>query len=182
MERSTDEDDGGHQPSSVPLNISSDEESGSAAVVVPPPKKKQQQAITSMFHATTSSLSSASQSSKAAASSKSKSTAASKPPAKKKTSAGGKNEDEASYRSMRTFEKYEFAKFIAKFIAEIESNVQTLSTLSTFIQRFCVFRRYCGVKEALKITAQKNNAFSTLLRRRSSVAVVASFGVILNIR
>ena len=52
MERSTDEDDGGHQPSSVPLNISSDEESGSAAVVVPPPKKKQQQAITSMFHAT----------------------------------------------------------------------------------------------------------------------------------
>ena len=29
MERSTDEDDGGHQPSSAPLNISSDEESGS---------------------------------------------------------------------------------------------------------------------------------------------------------
>ena len=146
MERSTDEDDGGHQPSSVPLNISSDEESGSAAVVVPPPKKKQQQAITSMFHATSSSLSSASQSSKAAASSKSKSTAASKPPAKKKTSAsGGKNEDEASYRSVRvpTFENYEFAKDFridktddgwvekaycipcAKFINEIESNVQT---------------------------------------------------------
>ena len=115
MERSTDEDDGGHQPSSVPLNISSDEEPGSAAVVVPPPKKKQQQAITSMFHATSSS-SSASQSSKAAA--------------------------------------------------------------SSVFNAFASF----GVKEALKITAQKNNAFSTLLRRRSSVAVVASFGVILNIR
>ena len=56
MERSTDEDDGCHQPSSVPLNISSDEEPGSAAVVVPPPKKKQQQAITSKSHATSSSF------------------------------------------------------------------------------------------------------------------------------
>ena len=108
MERSTDEDDGGHQPSSAPLNISSDEEPGSAAVVVPPPKKKQQQAITSKSHATSSS-----------------------------------------------FQHFE-----------------------PFFNAFASF----GVKEALKITAQKNNAFSTLLRRRSSVAVVASFGVILNIR
>ena len=69
MERSTDEDDGCHQPSSVPLNISSDEEPGSVSVVVPPPKNKQQQAIASIFHATSSSSSSASKSSKAASSS-----------------------------------------------------------------------------------------------------------------